>query len=203
MLSLTPISNLKNHIHDIVNRALLRSSFIFRCFISRNTANFLRAFKTYVRPLVEYVSTVWSPSEIALIDSLESVQRRFTKRLPGLSAMSYSDRLTNLNLQSLEHRRLINDLVMCYKIIHGLVDIDLSEFFTFSSNTTLRGHSFKLVVPIARTNVRKNFFTCRVVTVWNALPENVVSALNIMAFKKLIAQINFSKYLIHPCILLK
>ena len=130
----------KNHIHDIVNRALLRSSHIFRCFLSRNTANFLRAYKTYVRPLVEYVSTVWSPSEIALIDSLESVQRRFAKRLPGLSTMSYSDRLINLNLQSLEHRRLINDLVMCYKIIHGLVDVDSSEFFTFSSNSTLRGH---------------------------------------------------------------
>ena len=59
-------SNLKfkNHIHDIVNRALLRSSHIFRCFLSRNTVNFLRAYKTYVRPLVEYVSTVWSPSEM-------------------------------------------------------------------------------------------------------------------------------------------
>ena len=55
------------------------------------------------------VSTVWSPSEIALIDALESVQRRFTKRLPGFSNMSYADRLITLNLQSLEHRRLIND----------------------------------------------------------------------------------------------
>jgi hypothetical protein len=149
------------------------------------------------------VSTVWSPSEIALIDALESVQRRFTKRLPGFSNMSYADRLINLNLQSLEHRRLINDLVMCFKIIHGLVDIDLNDFFNISNNTTLRGHPFKLVVPIARTNVRKHFFSCRIVNVWNDLPANIVSAPSIMAFKKHLHKLDFSKYLIHPCIQLK
>ena len=90
-----------------------------------------------------------------------------------------------VNLQSLEHRRLANDLVMCFKIIHGLVDIDLNDFFTISNNTTLRGHPFKLlVVPIARTNVRKHFFSCRIVNVWNDLPANIVSAPSIMAFRK-------------------
>ena len=200
---INPNLKFKSHIQDIVNRALLRSSHIFRCFLSRNNVNLVRAFKTYVRPLVEYVSTVWSPSDITLIDALESVQRRFTKRLPGFSIMSYADRLTNLNLQSLEHRRLINDLVMCFKIIHGLVEIDLNDFFTISNNTTLRGHPFKLVVPLARTNVRKHFFSCRVVNAWNDLPANIVSAPSIMAFKKHLHKLDFSKYLIHPCIRLK
>ena len=147
--------------------------------------------------------TVWSPSDIALIDALESVQSRFTKRPPGFSDMSYAARLTNLNLQSLEHRRLINDLVMCFKIIHGLVDIDLNDFFTISNNTTLRGHSFKLVVPIARNNVRKHFFSCRIVNVWNDLPANIVSARSLMTFRKHLHIIDFSKYLTHPCIKLK
>ena len=69
-------------------------SHILICFLSRNNVNWVRAFIFYVRPLVEYVSTVWSPSDIALIDVFESVQRRFTKRLPGFSNMSYADRLT-------------------------------------------------------------------------------------------------------------
>ena len=160
-----PNLKFKSHIQDIVNRALLRSSHIFRCFLSRNNGYLVRAFKSYVRPLVEYVSTVWSPSDIGLMHALESVQRRFTKRLPGFSNMSYADRLINLNLQSLEHRRLINDLVMSFKIIHGLVDIDLNDFSTISNNTSLRWHPFKLVVPIARTNVRKHMFSCRIVNV--------------------------------------
>ena len=40
-----------------------------------------------------------------------SVQRRFTKRLPGLRSYSYQDRLHCLKLQSLEQRRLCADLV--------------------------------------------------------------------------------------------
>ena len=90
-----PNLKFKSHIQDIVNRALLRSSHIFRCFLSENNVNLVRAFKIYVRPLVEYVSTVWSPSDVALIDALESVQRRFNKRLPGFSDMSYADRLNS------------------------------------------------------------------------------------------------------------
>ena len=38
--------------------------------------------------------------------SLEQVQRRFTKRLHGLRDLSYEKRLSLLNLQSLEVRRL-------------------------------------------------------------------------------------------------
>ena len=72
-----------HHILDFVNRARQRASLIFRCFLSRDTSNLKRAFTTYVRPLVEYASPVWSPSHIYLINAIESVQRAFTKRLPG------------------------------------------------------------------------------------------------------------------------
>ena len=73
-----------NHINDIVNRAHQRANLILRSFLSRDINNLIRAFKTYIRPLLGYASPVWSPSSIMLIGSVESVQRRFTKRLPGL-----------------------------------------------------------------------------------------------------------------------
>jgi len=60
------------------------------------------------------------------IDKVESVQRRFTKRLPGFHDMEYSARLDKLNLQSLEYRRLVADLILTYKVIFGLTDIDLN-----------------------------------------------------------------------------
>jgi len=65
------------------------------------------------RPLVEYASPVWSPVSHAQIEKLEKVQRRFTKRLSGLSKMTYAARLQYLELQSLERRRLNQDLIMC------------------------------------------------------------------------------------------
>ena len=79
--------------------------------MSLNVVNLKRAFITYVRPLLEYASPVWSPSHIYLINVIESMQRSFTKRLPEMRTLSYSDRLERLELQTLKHRRLITDLV--------------------------------------------------------------------------------------------
>ena len=99
--------NFSYHIHDFVTRAKQRSSLIFPSFMSHNATNLKRAFITYVRPLLEYTSPVWSPSHIYLINEIESVQRSFTKRLPGMRTLSYSDRLKRLELQTLEHRRWV------------------------------------------------------------------------------------------------
>jgi len=65
----------------------------------------------YVRLLVKYNSVVWSPHLKKDIEAVEKVQRRFTKRLPGLHALSFA---LALNLPSLEMRRLHIDLVWCY-----------------------------------------------------------------------------------------
>ena len=75
-----------------------------RCFFSRNVELLTRAFVTYVHPLLEYNSVIWSPSLKRDIALLEQVQRRFTKRLPGLKDHSYDERLKLLNLECLELR---------------------------------------------------------------------------------------------------
>ena len=97
--------------------------------------------KTYrdMIPLLEYNSIIWSPSQIGLINNIESVQRSFTKRLPGFNNLSYADRLLNLNLQSLEHRRLCYDLVTCYNIVYNHIANAFDDFFTFSHNPSSRG----------------------------------------------------------------
>ena len=50
--------------------------------------NHLRAFKTYVRPILEYASCIRSPHLQGSIKHIESVQRKFTKRLYGLANIS-------------------------------------------------------------------------------------------------------------------
>jgi len=62
---------------------------------------------------------------------IESVQRRFTKRIPVLH-LSYSERLEFLGLESLEYRRQFADLTMLYKIVHNLVDVDRNALITFN-----------------------------------------------------------------------
>ena len=93
----------------------------------------MRAFIVYVRPIVEYCSVVWSPSLKKDIELIEKVQRRFTKRLPGLKHMSYNERLHHLGLSNLELRRLHLDLIYCYEIVFGVVDLNFSDFFLNSA----------------------------------------------------------------------
>jgi len=78
----------KAHINVIVAKAHLRANRIICCFLSRDIESLTRAFVTYVRPLVEYCSQVWSPCTIGQIKRLESVQTVFTKKLPGMFQMN-------------------------------------------------------------------------------------------------------------------
>ena len=158
-------SNLKfvHHIQDIVSRASKRAHLIFRCFLSRNTNNLIKAFITYVRPLLEYASSVWSPSYLYLITHIESVQRSFTKRLPFCKSLSYAERLSNLKLQSLEYRRLIFDLVLVFKIIHGFSCLNFTDFFSFANNNnSSRGHPYRLCIPLNKNNTRAISFSLHV-----------------------------------------
>ena len=91
------------HINEIVNKAHRRADSILRCFV---TDLFVRAFLVYVRPILEYNSIIWSPSLIRDIEQIESVQRRFTKRLFGMRHLTYDARLQQLSLYRLELRRL-------------------------------------------------------------------------------------------------
>ena len=201
-LGVTVDTNLKfrKHINDIVLRANQRSALISRCFLSRNPQNLTRAYKIYVRPLVEYSSSVWSPTYFTQINQIESVQRRLTKRIPGCGHLSYADRLKHLQLQSLEHRRLIADLIICYNIVYGHSCLQFGDFFKFSNNRSTRGHPKKLLIPLIKSNIRRHFFVSRIIPVWNDLSPNAVLAPNIKSFKNIISKTDLTKFLIFPSV---
>ena len=134
-----------HHYENVVAKAHQRASLILRCFECRDPNVLLRAFNTYVRPILEYCSPVWAPVYKTDIKRFESVQRRFTKKLDGLNHMSYEHRLKTLCAESLDLRRLKLDLTMMYKISCSIVAIDDSFFsYTIDSQTsvqTILGHS--------------------------------------------------------------
>ena len=178
------------HVNDVVSRAHKRAAAVLRGFVSRDIQLLMRAFITYVRPIVEYNSVIWSPYSVRDITAIESVQRRFTKRLPGLSNMPYLDRRKVLNVPSLEVRRLRADMYWTYKIVFGLVDVKFDDLFTWSHCSTTRGHMYKLYKQQNSTSVRANFFTERVVNYWNNLPDTTdFSSLN--RFKNSICKVQF------------
>jgi len=198
-LGVTVSSDLKfsTHVTHIVRKALTRSNLLHRCFISRDTATLVKAFKVYVRPIVEYCSPVWSPHLIKDIELVESVQRKFTKRLPGLWDSSYADRLKAVGLERLDVRRLQLDLIMTYKIMFGLTYLNFNQFFQFTPNQNTRGHAYKLFVPSASLDARKYFFSNRIVRVWNELSSNTTDFRSLHAFRTSIFRTDFTKYCIN------
>jgi hypothetical protein len=110
--------------------------------LASDIATLVRVFNVYVRPLLEYASCVWSPYHITDINQIEAVQRNFTKRLPGYTALSYKDRLKRLKMETLELRRLRQDLVLPYEILTGLTDVNVADFFTVANSShCTRGHA--------------------------------------------------------------
>ena len=71
---------------------------------------------------------------------IERVQRRFSKRLPGLKKFTYEERFKFLGWPTLELRRLHTDLIWSYKILFGLVHLNSDHFFKLSPNQTRRWH---------------------------------------------------------------
>ena len=183
------------HIGNICTTARQRCALILKSFSSRDPLLLFRAFTTFVRPLLEYASCVWNPYSIAHIEKIESVQRNFTKRLQGMKLLSYMDRLVTLNASSLELRRIHSDLIMYFKIINNIVDVDVNKYFLFSHNTQTRGHNFKLTKELSVTNKVENQFKSRAIGIWNNLPYNTVNASSVSCFKRLLHAQNLNEFL--------
>ena len=137
---------------------------------------------TLVRPILDYASTIWNPHLMGNIRDLEKIQKRATKLIPSLQHLSYLERLQHLNLPSLLYRRTRMDLIMTYKILHGLVLLNSDEFFTINLNHT-RSNGMKIYKNHSNTNSRKFSFTQKIIKDWNSLPHDIVSAPNVLIFK--------------------
>ena len=110
---------------------------IFNTFKNHDCMFYLKLFLTYVRPVLEYASQIWSPILKENINRIENVQRYFTRRLLYNDHLSYSDRLELLKIETLEQRRIKSDLTMFFKVYRKLFELNVKDF---SYSNRLRGH---------------------------------------------------------------
>ena len=192
-------SNLKwsPQISQMKAKAFIRCFQIFNSFSTKNLWVLKKAYLIYVRPLIEYNSILWNPHQIKDVRDLESVQRYFVKtmcRRANLPKSSYLERLRWINIETLEYRRVKFDLIFFFKILRGLIDLPFESMFSFySSPYQLRHHEYTLKTNIYHSNIRKFFFSNRIVPIWNKLPESIVKSSTLSEFKRKLNDIDLRR----------
>ena len=148
----------KEHVSSVVNKANSILGLIRRTFRYLDSGTLLLLYKAMVRPVLEYGLPAWTTFFKREADSIEAVQRRATKLVPGLSNLSYSERLSQLQLFTLAHRRLRGDMIFVFNYLKGHLQTNHC-LFKLSVGSNTRGHSLKLIKPRVKTSVHQKFFT--------------------------------------------
>jgi ribonucleases P/MRP protein subunit RPP40 len=170
------------------NKASAVLHMIQRNFHYRDRHTFVKLYKQYVRPHLEFSVPAWSPWQRADIDKLENVQKKAVRMVSGLAARDYLPRCEELGIQTLESRRLEQDLSLVYRFMTGRGNLQPETLFEKvvereGARTRLAAGTNNLKLPAARTEIRRNFFAVRVVAGWNSLPDSVKQSSSCENFK--------------------
>lgn len=190
-----------SHIKIATKKSLNALFVLFRNVFITDPKILVRLYKTYVVPHLEYASQTWSPHLKKDIDSIERVQKTFTRILyhrvfpdsgyPN-SMPCYTQRLARLGLKSLYYRRIQLDLILAFRILKGETRLRMSKYWMFRPT---RGRTSTFNIQVSKRCKKRlvasdHAFFDRTANWLNKLPADVLASVNSNVFKKKLLRID-------------
>ena len=178
------------HINKISGAANRMLGFMWRNL--RNSPKTIKekAYTSFVRPKLEYSSSIWDPHVQKDVKQLEMVQHRaarfvtncphqHTDQQPSITA-----KIKELGWEPLKDRRRKNRLVMLYRVVNNLVEVPTSYHPEVRDPQPLRGNQMQFVRQQPEVDAFKYSFLVRTVTDWNSLNSSTVASDSLESFKR-------------------
>ena len=162
------------HIANTVAAANKLVGWTLRTFRRRSKMVMLTIWKCIIQSKLDYTSQLWSPSDQASINSLESVARHFTAKIDGMNGLDYWERLHSLRLYSQERRRERYQIIFIWKVAQGLVQGYQATFL----QSARRGRLMQLAplcnkAPASVKNARESSLQVRGAKLFNCIPREL------------------------------
>ena len=151
-----------------------------RAFHFRKASSLVPLYKTFIRPKLEHAVAAWSPWLEGDKEVLEKVQRRLVRMISDKKGNSYEERLDSIGLTTLTERHEHGDMIKTFRTLRGFNRVDKSHWFQFRNAENSRATRSTVSVAAeggeqqerkdvlflegVRRDLRKNFFTVRVVS---------------------------------------
>ncbi len=190
-MDITSDMSWNTHINRISKQANQTLGFLKRNIKVHSEQLKSTAYKTLVRPQLEYCSSVWSPYTESSIYKLEIIQRRAARwaTLNYQRTASVTAILQTLGLRRLELRRIDTRLAMVYKITNDLVAIPIETYLTTNPRPQRHSHSLQYKPITATADYYKYSFFPQTITIWNALPIGTPTLPTLEQFNRAVCQI--------------
>ena len=180
------------HIDQSIKRVNKKLGLLRRHSHTLNKKQRIDIYKTMIRPILEYGSTITDNCSVSDSLKLEKVQRTAALICTGAMRRTETKLLFDfLGWEDLSDRGRIAKTVLFYKIVNNLTPVYLTENLNYNENVRyqLRTTNSKQIKSYyCRLTIYKNSFFPQCIKIWNSLPENLIQSENIFTFKKRIKE---------------